>query len=381
MAIVAPHLLAESERSVVETLSRIQPEARQYRILCIGETWFGSDARAAFAALRRMGHSVHVLDENRYVSTQWKSTVARGLRKVFKPVFVNELKREAIAFASHFKPDCLFVFKGNWVHPGLIASCRQMNIVAVNYYPDVSFLTHGSYIPKALPLYDRVFTTKSYGIEDMKRELGIDRSDFLPPGHDPELHRPVRLTENDRKRFQCDVVFIGTWSPKKERLMASLARALPKARVKIWGCQWSRSQSTVLAQSIMGTEVTGDDYTRAICGASICLGLLSEAGGGASSGDLITARTFQIPACGAFMLHERNSQVLEYFQEDKEAAFFGTPQELSHKVRYYIEHPAERYEISQAGLNRSQADGYAIDSRMKAVTRWLGEHLKPKNNN
>jgi spore maturation protein CgeB len=81
------------------------------------------------------------------------------------------------------------------------------------------------------------------------------------------------------------------------------------------------------------------------------------------------------------MLHERNSQVLEYFQEDKEAAFFGTPQELSHKVRYYIEHPAERYEISQAGLNRSQADGYAIDSRMKAVTRWLGEHLKPKNNN
>jgi len=300
----APHLLTQRENSRMEAQSPTQPGNQHYRILCIGETWYGSDARAAFAAFRRSGHSVHVLDESSYVPTQWQSTIAKGFRKTFKPVFVNELKRGAVAFASHFKPDCLFVFKGNWVHPELIAYCRRTKIVAVNYYPDVSFLTHGSYIPKALPLYDRVFTTKSYGVGDMKRELGVHRSSFLPPGYDPELHRPVVLNEEDRMRYHCDVVFIGTWSPKKERLLASLCAALPGVRVKVWGSQWNRIHSTVLAKSVMGTEVTGDEYTKAICGASICLGLLSEAGAGASSGDLITARTFQIPACGSFMLRD-----------------------------------------------------------------------------
>lgn len=370
------HFIAEPLAKEVSILA-----SKSYRILCIGETWFGSDARAAFAALRRMGHSVHVLDENSYVSTQWQSTIAKGLRKIFKPVMVNELKRDAVKFASQFKPDCLFVFKGNWVPPELIAFCRQKKIASVNYYPDVSFLTHGSYIPKTLPLYDRVFTTKTYGLADMKRELGVQRSSFLPPGYDPELHRPIVMNEEDKKRYECDVVFVGTWSPKKERVLASLSRALPKVRLKIWGNQWNRSHSKGLAGSIMGSGVTGDEYTKAICGALISLGLLSEAGGGASSGDLITARTFQIPACGAFMLHERNSEVLDYFQEDKEAAFFGSPEELADKVLYYLDHPLERQEISRAGLDRSLTDDYAIDARMKVVTRWLGEHLATRNGN
>lgn len=354
---------------------------KSFRILCIGETWSGSDARASFAALRRLGHSVHVLDENNYVSTQWQSIVAKGLRKLFKPLFVNELKRDAVKLVSQFNPDCLFVFKGNWVHPQLITFCKQRNIPSVNYYPDVSFLTHGKYIPKALPLYDRVFTTKTYGIRDMEKELGIQRSSFLPPGYDPELHRPVVLNADELNRYGCDVGFIGTWSPKKESLLASLKRDLPDVRLKVWGNQWERSNSTELVQSIIGTEVTGDEYAKAICGASICLGLLSEAGGGASSGDLITARTFQIPACGTFMLHERNSEVMGYFQEGKEAAFFDTPQELAEKVDYYLSHSIERQQISRAGLSRSLGDDYAIDARMRVVTHWLGEHLNRANGN
>jgi spore maturation protein CgeB len=375
MATSAPQLLSQRGNAHTKTDSQAQPRTRPYRILCIGETWYGSDARAAFAALRRLGHSVHVIDETNYVPTQWQSTFGKGVRKLLKPLLVNELRRGAVAVANQFKPDCLFVFKGNWVHPKLIEACRLENIAAVNYYPDVSFLTHGSYIPKALPLYDQVFTTKSYGVVDMNRELGVHRSGFLPPGYDPELHRPVVLNEDERKRYDCDVAFIGTWSPKKERLLASLCRALPEVQIKIWGCQWNRSQSEILAASIMGTEVTGDEYTKAICGASICLGLLSEAGRGASSGDLITARTFQIPACGAFMLHELNSEVLDYFDDDKEAAFFGTVEEMAQKVRYYLDHPDERQEISQAGLNRSLKDKYDIDERMRAVTLWLNEHL------
>ena len=355
-------------------------ERRALRILCVGESWLGSDARAAFAALQRLGHSVHVLDESKYVTNGSQSTVGKGLRRILRPVRVNQLQRDVLRSFDEFKPHCLFVFKGNWVLPKTLAACRARNVVAINYYPDVSFLSHGPYIPRSLPLYDRVFNTKSYGVSDMKAQLPVKDVCFLAPGYDPELHRPVELTADERAVYGCDVVFIGTWSPKKEALLAALCDQLPETDLKIWGCQWEKCAAGNLRESIMGREVTGEEYTRAIAGSTICLGLLSEAGQGSSSGDLITARTFQIPACGAFMLHERNDEVLGYFAEDREVAFFSNPEECAAKVRRYLGNAGERAQIAAAGLKRSLRDGYAIDERMKVVESWLGQRLNGTGN-
>jgi spore maturation protein CgeB len=339
----------------------------------------GSDARASFAALERLGQSIQVLDESHYVTNGSPGAIGKGLRRSFRPLLVNKLRRDVLRSLAEFKPQCLFVFKGNWVHPEILQSCRSQNVVAINYYPDVSFLSHGPYIPRSLPLYDHVFNTKTFGVADMKSRLSIQHASFLAPGFDPELHKPAELTEAEHNVYGCDVAFIGTWSPKKEALLSGLRQALPEINLRIWGCQWEKSNSANLGSSIMGREVTGQDYARAIRGASICLGLLSGAGKGSSSGDLITARTFQIPACGAFMIHERNAEVLRYFEEGREAAFFATPNELAQKVRHYLEHPDEREGVAVAGLERSWRDGYAIDSRMKVVLDWLGRRLNGAN--
>jgi len=347
----------------------------RYRILCIGETWLGSDARAIFSAFRRLGNSVQVLDENHYVSIYSNTFISRGLRKILKPFFVTDLKLNALKMISSFKPQCVFVFKGSWVHPDIIASCREQNIKSLNYYPDVSFLSHGRYLPRTLPLYDHIFTAKSYGVEDMKTHLGVTQASFLPPGYDPELHQPLELSEEDRSLYGCDVAFIGMWSAKKERLLRSLKDAVPKLNLRIWGPGWERATSSLLAESIMGRVVTGDEYTKAIRGAAICLGLLSESGKGSSSGDLITARTFQIPACRTFMLHERNTEVLDFFDEGLEAAFFDGPEELAEKIHYYLDHAEEREMIAGNGHARCLQGEYAVDGRARTMLRWLDSQL------
>lgn len=367
------------ESPTVAVQGTLDPGAKHYRILCIGETWLGSDARAAFAALRRLGHSVEVLDANHYLPLQWQTLPGRAIRKVFRPVFVRELRLDAERVVARYRPHCLFVFKGNEVHPELIEHCKEKGVTTVNYYPDVSFLSHGSYIPRSLPLYDHVFNTKSYGVGDMQRELGVERASFLEPGYDPELHRPVELSREDREIYGCDVAFIGTWSPKKESLLTALRHSLPQIRIRIWGNQWNQSSDVRLRASIMGHGVTGDEYTKAICGAAICLGLLSEKGQGSSSGDLITARTFQIPACGAFMLHERNLEVLHYFEEDREAGFFSTSEELAEKVKHYLDDSPKRRGIARNGRLRSLDDGYSIDRKMMSVLNWLDQHRAGEN--
>ena len=346
-----------------------------YRILCVGETWYGSDARAAFAALRRLGHSVQVLDENNYVPLHWQTKLSKGIRKIFRPLFVKELLLDADRHVRRFRPHCLFVFKGNWVHPEVVDNCRRQGLFTANYYPDVSFLSHGPYIPRTLPRYDHVFTTKTYGVGDMQARLGLENVSFLAPGYDPELHRHVELSAEEQEKFGCDVVFIGTWSRKKEAIMAALRQESPHLKVKIWGSQWEKSRSTNLQEWIMDDIVTGDEYVKAICGSSICLGLLSEQGEGASSGDLITARTFQIPACRTLMLHERNPEVLRYFAEGREAAFFSTHSEAARMIEHYLSRPQEREEVALNGLTRARRDGYSIDERMKVVSHWLTERI------
>ena len=358
-----------------ESVTVRRETARSYRILCLGETWFGSDARAAFAALRRLGNSTLVLDSNHYVPLQWQTILAKGVRKLLRPVLVRELMLDVYRALDEYRPHCLFVFKGNWVHPEIINRCRQRGIATVNYYPDVSVLSHGPYIPRALPLYDQVFTTKSYGLQDMKERLGVRKSSFLPPGYDPELHKPLEFTVEEAEKYSCDVAFIGTWSRKKELLLSALREAMRGIHLRIWGCQWEKSRSRNLADSIMRRTVTGDEYTKAICGASICLGLLSEKGKGSSSGDLITARTFQIPACGTLMLHERNAEVLRYFEEEKEAAFFGSVEELVEKISFYLAQPDQRRKVALNGLFRSLQGDYSIDNRMKVVVEWLDRNI------
>jgi spore maturation protein CgeB len=344
-----------------------------YRILCIGETWRGSDAKSAFDALVRLGHDVQVIDEWHFVPMRWRSFLLRALRKLLSPICVRQLTRTATESIANFRPHLLFVFKGRWVHERVLAAATAAGVPSVNIYPDVSFTIHGRYLPRTLPHYNHIFNTKSYGIADMRNQLGILNVSLMPPGFDPDLHRPLELKPDEKRIFDCEVAFIGTWSPKKEALLSALKSRLPHVQVRIWGCQWERRSVRNLDECVEGREVTGDEYVKAICGSRICLGLLSEVRRGASSGDLITARTFQIPACGAFMLHERNAEVAEYFAEDAEVTFFSDVAEMVAKIVYYLEHDAERTSIARAGLGRARDDDYSIDGRLVSVLEWLNE--------
>jgi hypothetical protein len=272
------------------------------------------------------------------------------------------------------EPQVLFVFKGNYVSPEILDDARARGVLSVNYYPDVSFMTHGPQLPRALRLYDHVFNAKTFGVKDMVAH-GVRSVSFLAPGFDPELHRPVDLTPGERGLLSCDVSFIGTWSPKKEKLLTALRDGLPDVRLRIWGYQWEKRTTKSLDGVVQGTGIIGDDYTRAIRASSICLGLLSEARLGSSSGDLITARTFQIPACGTFMLHERNDEVEQYFTEGRDAEFFDSPGELVAKVKKYLADSDARQRIAEAGLRRSSESDYSIDRRMREASSWMMSKL------
>lgn len=335
------------------------------KILCVGPQWRGSNAAALFKAFSRLGYLVDVVDENYYINLSNRNLLTKVIDKIFFHQHVVEFNKAVSRSVSIFKPDLMLVYKGAFVLPDYLKQWK-LNGPVVNVYPDVSFRSHGKHLPHTLPLYDWVFTTKTFGLSDMKTDLNITQASFVPHGFDPDIHRPLLASGKLRTQLTSEVSFIGTHSWKKEQYLSALLKAIPALDLKIWGNGWERSTSENLKGAIQYKELTGDLYAMAINATRINLGILSEQVVGASSGDLITSRTFHIPAAGGFMLHERTSEAVLYYEENSEAAFFQGQDELIKKVQYYLSHEEDRQHIAESGMKRARAE-HSIDQRAASI--------------
>lgn len=332
------------------------------RILAVSALWQGANDYAFVRAFRRMGHSVRAVSEKEYLPS-WQSRLLRPVRRVLNDRIVEEYNRAILREARMLQPDLLFVFKGALVKGETLRAIREAGTICIQFYPDVSFRTHGPHLPKALPEYDWIFSTKSFGLKDMADQLSVTNSSFLPHAFDPETHVPAACSATDAGRYACDLSFVGNHSPKKQKILEDLKRAIPDLALKIWGsAAWS-----VIPDFYQGHPVLGIEYAKAIGLSRINLGLLSEQREGASSGDLITARTFEIPGAGGFMLHERTTEAEQFFEDGKECVFFDDLDDLVDKIRYYLAHDDERRRIAEAGRARCLASGYSTDDRARVV--------------
>jgi hypothetical protein len=320
------------------------------RAIVVCERWLGSNAFAMMNALRLKQWNVTDFCEKEYVPLRWKARYMKVAGRILRERAAREFNNAILQTARQYVPDMFLVFKGRYVFASTIKSLKELGVKTYCVYPDVSFQVHGRHIPEALPCYDWVFTTKSFGVKDMRDQLGVTRSDCILHAADADLHRPVTLSSRDMDVFGCDVSFIGTWSQKKERLLKALIRRLPKMKLKVFGSQWDQvAAGSPLKPFIPGHPVYSLDYVKAIRASKINLAILSEARTGASSGDQITSRTFHIPASGGFMLHERTDELLQVFKEGEHMGCFADSAEIAEKVAFFLDHAEERKRIRKNG--------------------------------
>ena len=117
-----------------------------------------------------------------------------------------------------------------------------------------------------------------------------------------------------------------------------------------------------------GGHLIGDDYAKAINGTKIALHFLRR-----ENRDDQDSRTFEIPACGVFMLAERTPKHSYYFTEGVEAEFFDSFQELETKLRFYLENETKRQQVAAAGRKRSLTSDYSHEGRLNFI---LNEVMK-----
>ena len=342
------------------------------RVLFLGENWYGSCARACCYALRRSRCDVMDVDVHTFFP-QVQEKSSRAMLRILNGRLVREYNAAILRAAGTFKPDLLLSFKAQYVQPHTLRALRDRGISLYNYYPDTSAFAHGPLLAQSLPEYDCVFYTKRFWDQDVRQRVSLRKSAYVRHGYDMEIHRPIELEERDKAQYQSDLVVIATHTKYKEEVLHGLFGLRPRLKLTVWGNQWrQRCTSARVRQFIKGEPLVGDSYAKAICGAKINLALLSGTARGSSRGDETTTRTYEIPACGGFMLHERSPELLELYEEGEEVACFSSPQELAEKIDYYLAHPEERDAIAGAGHRRC-VPAYSYDNRMAEILRWHEE--------
>ena len=289
----------------------------------------------------------------------------RIANKLGYPPDTTDTNNEILDQTENLKPDIIWIDKGLMIRPVTLRNAKIMNpTTKVCFFSeDDMFAPHNqsAYFKKCLPLYDLVFTAKSYNTLPAELpKLGARRVVFVDQAYDVYAHRPMEVSQTDKDKFGADVGFIGTF--EKDRAMTMLHLARNGIKVRVWGNNWESWMKKHSNLRVENQPLYEEKYALAISATKINLCFLRKI-----NRDLQTSRTFEIPACEGFMLAERTREHLRLFEEGKEADFFDNdnPQELLAKVQYYLAHEDKRKTIAQAGRKRCVESGYSHHDRLQ----------------
>ncbi len=282
-----------------------------------------------------------------YLHPVWRLVLKVGGR-FLGSLFNARLRRAAV----YFQPDIVFVIRGEKLQSETIAFMRsKCNTVFLWFDPDSIFhpLGRRTEILACLPLHDVLLTWNRSFIGPL-HSLSGRPVEYLPFAADPEIHYPVNLSDSERQHWQADVMFAGKATPDRSPYLVAAANA---GRLALYGALGETELRHKLKPFYRGKWVYGEDYARAVAGAKICLNILFEANYGAHN-----MRTFEVPACGGFLLTMRSEGQEEFFMEGSEMACYGSTDELQDKVRYYLAREDERKAIAQKAYTKVQSHTY-----------------------
>ena len=316
-------------------------------------------------ALEKIAHRIDVVNTSIKINLWYR--IVYHLFLYGLPIRLPDLKKinkEIIERISSYDYDIVWVDKGIVVYPETLKEIKRLSpdTKIVSYSPDNMALRHNQsqqYL-ECVPLYDYIITNKSYIIEDMKK-LGAKNITFVNNSYSEDFHKPYELTEEERKELGGDVGFIGYW--EEERCKSILYLVDHGVKVKVFGdAKWDKYANYSQNLTIMGRLLRKEDYCKSLHAFRISLCFLRK-----MNFDTQTTRSVEIPACGGFMMAERTDEHLSLFEDNKEAAYFSSDEELLEKCLYYLRNEEERSIIAVAGRKRTVTSGYSNECMVRNI--------------
>ena len=235
----------------------------------------------------------------------------------------------------------------------------RLGIDRINYLTDDPWnkAHRAPWFLRALKQYDRVFSTRRAALEDL-RGIGCRDARFLPFAYAPGIHHPATLTEQEKRDFSSDLLFVGGADRDRVPLVRFLIlRGFP---VALYGSGWERHAEM---RPYYKGYATAEIFRKAVAGAKINLCLVRKANRDGNS-----MRSFEIPAMKGCVLAEETEEHLQILGKEGEAArYFRTPERMVEAARELLENEGERNRLASEAHRRITLGGNTYLDRLKTM--------------
>jgi len=297
---------------------------------------------------------------------------------------LNRLNETVLKEAAAYRPHLIFIVKGEILYPETLQRLKAIAPL-ISYHWDDPFLRYAQQmdetrdtryrnLAQSYSFYDATFVYDESYIEPL-RKAGAKDAIYLMDWYEPEIYKPLTLSDEDRANWGADVAFVG--SPYPNRI--ALLEALSEFNVGVWGpyFRWKEhfSKYPFLQKAYRG-EAQGADSVKIYNASKISLNIHDTFQCATS----VNNRTFQILASGGFQLVDDRARLHQLFEVGSDLVVFSTPSEAIDKVSYFLGNPVERTKIRQRGRTKAaqhsstQRARFILDHVKSNVLKTKGEH-------
>lgn len=212
--------------------------------------------------------------------------------------------------------------------------------------------------------YDYVFPIQEGECIEQMRAVTDAQIAYLPCGFEPDVHRPLALSADERATYGSDVSFVGAGYRNRRKVL----RRFLDLDFRVWGSDWGGAVELADVIQRSGARISTEESVRIFNATQVNLNLHSSTyhDDVDPRGDFVNPRTFELAGSGAFQVVDRRLSLPAVFAEGTEVVAVSTGREMDEATRHYLARPEERRTIAENARCRALAEHTAVH-RMQAL--------------
>ena len=351
------------------------------KVFVIAPDFYGID-KSICRALGSFGFDIYLANTRRRfnlieaasLASGKKIPMCKGIFNLPLRFFLEQDNKRYMSLIRSFKPDIVFIIKGETVFPETLRRIRsEFKIPIISYIWDCPFYSFAGRFAdvyrkdnfaNGMKLYDHIFVYDPHYVEAIKK-LGSSSVSYLPLATDPSQYKPAALTDSDRRNYGYDVCFVG--SPIINRI--EVLDQLNEFNLGVFGEGWDKwfvKQFKKTPRYYKG-NAAGDLVSKIYCASKIVLNIHDpEAMRG------VNARTFDILACGAFQIVDNKPELKNLLKPGEEVIAYDGISDLKKLIRFYLNDTGKLGTVGLKGRQKVLSE-HTWAHRMKELVRIIKE--------
>jgi spore maturation protein CgeB len=274
-------------------------------------------------------------------------------------VYRAGFQRHVLDTAREWQADAVVLYGSNWsIDPSTVRALRDRQGCQVALWEVNQRLWLG-HQASSIPLYDHVFALDSHFVPVLEAS-GVRCVEHLSACADPDEHRPVELTAEERAWYSADVSFVGTQHPDRVKMLDQLT----EWDLRVYGVGWDGVEES-LKRCVRAEPVYGLKKSKVYSASRVSINVH---GPHMIAGE--NFRVFEVAACGGASFSTFKPDLVRCFEPDTEVVVFDDADDLRDKLRHYLAHSEQLDAIRDAGRRRVLAE-HTYDHRAAVIARHL----------